>query len=275
MITADFHVHSDFSSDSDTPMEEQIQKAIELGLERICFTDHMDYDFPKQYPLPFVFDMDLYIKELDRLQKKYTGQIAVLTGVELGLQPHIADTCHALTMDYRDKLDFVIGSTHIVDHLDPYYEHYWEDKSLEEGISRYFEVTHSCIRQDMDFDVYGHLDYIIRYIPETRRPKEDINCMKQFGDYIDAILKALIARGKGIECNTAGLKYGLSFPHPHGDILKRYRELGGEILTIGSDGHAPCHLAYGFRETGEFLKKNGFAYYTVFRGRKPEFIPVN
>lgn len=275
MITADFHVHSDFSSDSDTPMEEQIQRAIELGLERICFTDHMDYDFPKQYPLPFVFDMDLYIKELDRLQKKYTGQIAVLTGVELGLQPHIADTCHALTMDYRDKLDFVIGSTHIVDHLDPYYEHYWEDKSLEEGISRYFEVTHSCIRQDMDFDVYGHLDYIIRYIPETRRPKEDINCMKQFGDYIDAILKALIARGKGIECNTAGLKYGLSFPHPHGDILKRYRELGGEILTIGSDGHAPCHLAYGFPKIGEFLKKNGFAYYTVFRGRKPEFIPVH
>jgi histidinol-phosphatase (PHP family) len=84
----------------------------------------------------------------------------------------------------------------------------------------------------------------------------------------------LIEHGKGLECNTGGLRYGLSQPNPSRRILKRYRELGGEIITIGSDAHTPDYLGYGFQECRRFLLRCGFRYYTVFHGRKPEFIPL-
>ena len=80
-----------------------------------------------------------------------------------------------------------------------------------------------------------------------------------------------IEHGKGIELNTAGLKYGLPYAHPHRDVLKRYRELGGEILTIGSDAHKPEHVAYDFQKVPELLESCGFRYYTEFIGRKPVF----
>ena len=85
------------------------------------------------------------------------------------------------------------------------------------------------------------------------------------------ILKYLIEHGKGIELNTSGLKYGLPFAHPHSDILKRYRELGGEIITVGADGHKPEHIAYDFDKVSGILKDCGFKYYTEFSERKPHF----
>lgn len=90
-------------------------------------------------------------------------------------------------------------------------------------------------------------------------------------DLIDEILKILIQRGKGLEVNSAGLKYGLPYPHPHPDVLKRYKELGGEIITIGADAHKPEHVAYDFAQTAEILKSCGFKFYTEFCERKPVF----
>ena len=85
------------------------------------------------------------------------------------------------------------------------------------------------------------------------------------------ILKYLIEHGKGIELNTAGLKYGLPYAHPHTDVLKRYRELGGEIITVGADAHKPEHVAYDFHKVPEILKSCGFRYYTEFVQRKTLF----
>ena len=92
-----------------------------------------------------------------------------------------------------------------------------------------------------------------------------------YADYIDEILRYLIEHGKGLEVNTAGFKYGLGFAHPHPDILKRYKELGGEIITIGADGHKPEHIAYDFYKISAILKGCGFKNYTEFRKRKPIF----
>ena len=94
---------------------------------------------------------------------------------------------------------------------------------------------------------------------------------KKYADIIDEILRTLIEKGKGLELNTAGLKYGLPFAHPHADVLKRYRELGGEIITIGADGHRPEHIAYDFSKVRDILEDCGFKYYTEFKGRKPYF----
>ena len=91
---------------------------------------------------------------------------------------------------------------------------------------------------------------------------------------IDEIFHLLLAKGKGIEVNTAGIKYGLGHTNPQEKVLKRYRELGGEIITVGSDAHETKHLAYAFEGIPELLRKCGFRYYTEFRKRKPEMIPL-
>ena len=92
---------------------------------------------------------------------------------------------------------------------------------------------------------------------------------------IDEILKQLIRSGRGIELNTAGFKYGMGHPHPHERILKRYRELGGELLSIGSDGHQPEALAYDFARVPELLRECGFRCYTLFQNRQPIQQPLS
>lgn len=113
----------------------------------------------------------------------------------------------------------------------------------------------------------GHLDYVVRY----GKNQAESYAWYQYADCIDEILKHLIYNGKGLELNTAGLKYGLGFAHPYPEILRRYKELGGEIITIGSDAHRPEHIAYDFAKAKEILKRFGFKYYSQFTGRKVMF----
>ena len=94
---------------------------------------------------------------------------------------------------------------------------------------------------------------------------------RKYADEIDEILKHLISYGKGLEMNMAGMKYGLGFPNPHPDVIRRYRELGGEIVTIGADAHRPEHVAFDYEQAGEILTGCGFSYYAEFKGRKPVF----
>ncbi len=154
--------------------------------------------------------------------------------------------------------------------MDPYYPVYWEGKKEEEGIFRYFESILENLNFCSDFDVYGHLDYIIRYLPSGKKSYS----YEIYQEIIEQCLKRLISMGKGIEVNTAGLKYGLGAPNPRPEILQKYRELGGEIITIGSDGHKPEHLAFAFDQIQELLEQCGFRYLTLFRKRKPEFIHI-
>ena len=278
-ILSDYHVHTAFSTDSDAPMEKMVEKAISLNHKSICFTDHIDYGFPKELG-SFLFDIPSYLEEIARLKKIYGRQIFIYQGVEMGIKPDVCENCKSLTDNF--PFDFVIGSTHLVENKDPYYPDFWEGISEEKGMQKYYEATLENIRCDLDFDVYGHIDYIIRYTPsvmalrreEKMIPPQLYDAMKTFGDIIDTILKELIARGKGLECNTAGFHYGLSHPNPHESILKRYLELGGEILTIGSDAHDPTRLGYAFEKIPALLKQVGFRYYTTFQSRKPIFHPL-
>lgn len=280
MIRSDNHVHTSFSTDSDTPMEAMVQRGIELGLDSVCFTDHIDYDFPDTgNGVEFLFEMEPYFEMLSFLQGKYP-QFEIRRGVELGLKPDLAQRCNTLIQTH--PFDFVIGSTHLVDDTDPYYPSFWEQLSEKDGIRRYYEITMENIRTDTKFDVYGHIDYIIRYTPTQQKNKAQgiidetymDRCFRDSSDMIDEILRLLLAKGKGIEVNTAGIKYGLGHTNPQEKVLKRYRELGGEIITVGSDAHETKHLAYAFEGIPELLRKCGFRYYTEFRKRKPEMIPL-
>lgn len=274
MLTADFHCHTSFSSDSDTAPELMVERAIELGLHYLCITDHMDHLFPPQYNTPFTFDAAAYQEKLSLLKERYRGQITLLTGVELGLrnEPEIFPQCQSfyqsLVHDY--PWDFVIGSTHILAQMDPYFPEYWQNHSAAGGMLAYFESILFNVKNYNMFQVYGHLDYLVRYLPVDVKDY----CYADYADLIDEILKLLISQGRGIEINTSGYKYGLPYAHPRPELLRRYRELGGEILTIGSDAHKPEHLAYDYKKASELLSSLGFRYYTIFQNQSPKFLPL-
>ncbi|MBQ8195043.1 MAG: histidinol-phosphatase HisJ family protein [Oscillospiraceae bacterium] len=263
MIKADQHVHSSFSSDSDELLENAVNAAIAASLDALCVTEHMDMDYPTG---EFMLDADSYRAELFRLKELYSDRIELLFGVELGLMDYLAPRLYEFASS--QPFDFIIGSSHLVDGVDPYYPEYFNAHGDHNGILRYFECILANITTFADFDVYGHLDYVVRYShAKSYSPAEH-------AELLDEILKKLISMDKGIELNTAGLKYGLGWAHPHPELLRRYRELGGEIITVGSDGHKGEHIAYDFDKASDILQAAGFEYYTVFRQRKPEFIKI-
>lgn len=263
----DFHIHTEFSFDSETPVRAQIEKAIELSMNTICFTDHHDYDSPESLG-SMTLDTGQYLLELGRLRDEFTGRISIRTGVELGLQSHLTDYLEAYSKKW--DFDFIIGSCHLIDGYDPYFPEFFQIHEEEEGYRRYFECLLENIKLHSCFDVLGHIDYVVRYGPNKNRYYSYL----KYRDLIDEILKTAIQKNIGIEINTGGFKYGLGHANPHEDIIKRYLELGGEILTLGSDGHRPEHLGYDFHKLPDLLSHLGVKYYTVFKNRKPEFIPI-
>lgn len=275
MILSDNHIHTLYSADSDASLMAHLQRAHKLGLTSVCFTDHMDYGFVlSENGREFVFDVKDYFITLKELQKKYTD-VAIRIGVELGLKEDVFTENLALTKN--NAFDFVIGSTHLIDNFDPYYDDYWEHFGEIGGITHYYETTYQNICQGFDFDVYGHIDYVIRYAPTLKKAKKEGTTKESFiqqimqnnDEILDAILHKLIENGQGIEVNTGGFLAGLGHPNPHETILARYHELGGQILSVGSDAHDPKNLGYCFEQLPDLLKKCGFTYYTEFANRKP------
>ncbi len=266
MIYTDCHLHSSFSSDSKAPLESMVCRGIELGLHTMCITEHIDYDYPENSEgLDFLLDFDAYKNELFRLKELYAPNIELLFGIEMGLMPYLGPRYKEIARAY--PFDFIIGSSHLVEGIDPYEPEYYERYGSKQGLFKYFESIYNNITApDMvDFDVYGHLDYAVRYAPEK-------NAFFKFSDYseiIDEILKLLIRKDKGIEVNASGYKAGLGVPNPHPDILRRYKELGGEILTIGSDAHMPEHMAYDYETLYQLLQSLNIKSYTLFKNRKP------
>lgn len=263
----DSHMHTSFSGDSDASMHSMVEAAIACGLDGICITDHLDYDYPDE-PDMFTLDLPAYCGQIHKLQSEYAGRLAVRRGIELGLQPHLAKRQNKLLTEY--SFDFIIGSSHVVHGNDPYYPAFYEGRTEAEAYREYFSSIIENAQAFDDFDVYGHIDYVVRYGPNKNKEYT----YARYADIIDEALQYLIEHGKGIEINTAGFKYGLGHPHPTEDIIRRYRELGGEIITIGSDAHAPEHVAYDFAKVPAILQEAGFRYYTVFKERKPQFLPL-
>lgn len=260
----DYHVHTEFSGDSKALVRDQIEAAIGLGMKEICITDHHDYGTAAMTPIDFTLDIPAYLPAIRAAAEEYKDRIRVFTGIELGLMMREKEYLMSLSDDL--EVDYIIGSSHFVDGYDVYDREYYEGRPEAESYRRYFESTLTRVRAMDCFDSLGHLDYIVRYGPERNKNYRPAAYM----DIIDEILRILIDRGQALECNTAGFKYGLGHPHPQEEILTRYRELGGELVTIGSDAHAPEQVGGFFPQTEELLKGCGFRYYTVFHERKPQ-----
>ena len=274
-IRSDCHMHTVFSTDSQASVRSMLDAAVERGMDAVCITDHMDLDFPPQEgeviapgETPFLFDADAYFRTLVPLKEAYGGRLDVRIGIEIGLQPHLGGRYRKLVRDY--PFDYVIGSVHLIRGLDPYYGKFFEGRPDAEAYREAFRETLRCLDSVSDFDALGHLDYVVRY---GKHQAKDYS-YRMFADEIDAILKKLIDMEKALEMNTAGLKYGLGFPNPHPDVLRRYRELGGEIVTVGADAHRPEHVGYDFSLAADILKSCGFRYYTEYVGRRPVSVKI-
>lgn len=268
MIISDCHIHTNHSSDSKATMESMILSAIHKGLKTICFTEHFDLDFPVDNAKTpdFLVDIPEYQKELMDLKDKYSRRIEILFGLELGLMPYLAPRYEEIVREFT--FDFIIGSSHLVDGKDPYQVTYFQDISEEEAYYNYFESIVKNINSFKNFSSYGHIDYIVRYGPD----KNADYSYSKYANILDKILKSLIENGKSLEINTSGYRYGLKQPHPHFDIIKRYRQLKGELITIGSDAHKPGDIGYNFKEIDNFLTMLGYKYYTIYRNNSPIMI---
>lgn len=266
-MLSDYHLHCYYSGDSDETPENIVKTAVSKGMKHLCFTDHLDLDYPYD-DCCFDLDIEKYYEEISYLKETFKNKIDIRIGMETGLEPQLSKR---LDEKIRMKdFDFIIGSSHLVNRMDPYYPSYFEGRTNKEAYMEYFESILACLETCTNFDVYGHIDYIVRYTPY----KDDTFQYRDFSDIIDSILSKLIDLGKGIELNTGGYNAGLSYPNPCPDIIKRYRELGGEIITAGSDAHKAIRIGDSFDKAQNILSECGFKYYCVFKNRKPEFIKL-
>lgn len=274
----DYHVHTYYSDDSDYFMEDVIKDAIDMEMDEICFTDHVDYgikvdqedltedeknELSKGHEFaPLNVHYPHYFDEIKKLKKDYP-HIHIKQGMEFGIQTHTIPMFQKLFNRYH--FDFIILSCHQVEDKEFWTQDFQRGKTQKEYNERYYQEILNVIQKYKDYSVLGHLDLITRYDKEGIYPFENIK------DILTKILKIVIEDGKGIEVNTSSHRYGLKDLTPSRDILKLYQELGGKIITIGSDSHQKEHLGAYIEETKKELIDLGFQYYCTFENMKPIF----
>lgn len=265
----DNHMHCNFSGDSTAEPIDMINSAKEKGLRGITFTDHLDIDYPEQFGF---FDLDLknYYPTMHALAlQESTSSFTILNGLEVGIQPHVINKCNEAVSEY--PYDFIIGSTHLVDKWDPYFDSFWERDNEVNLLNRYYESILENITAFTNFDTVGHLDYAFRYV---KNPDIKLNTHMPYAEIIDAILEQIIKLDKSLEINTAAFRKGMDAPNPAPSIIKRYHELGGKMITIGADAHTPKDVGADFEKLPELLNSCGFKEFLVYKNRKPEAYPI-
>lgn len=261
----DYHLHSDFSIDGHLMLSELCERMIALGVPEICVTDHVDL-LPHD-PDSGYFRPGEYFAALACCRERFAGRLIVKAGMEIG-EPHRSpDEVTRLTTAY--PLDFVIGSLHWVGSRQSMEARYFEGWSGRDAFAAYFAELLPMV-QHGDFDVVGHLDVPKRYGFELCGPFDP----NPHAEAIRAALRVVIEHGKGIEINTGSARRGQGEPSPGLTILRWYKELGGEILTIGSDGHRSEHLGYRLDLAVDLARAAGFTHLTSFNRREPSFVAL-
>ncbi|WP_339251179.1 histidinol-phosphatase HisJ family protein [Sporosarcina sp. FSL W8-0480] len=260
----DYHMHSSFSKDCKVEMEDMVKGSIAKGLSEICFTEHIDYDYPDEL-IEFDFDKQQYTERIEELRQIYGGQIIIRKGVEIGVQPHLLQRYD--DMLNGESFDFIICSMHTVERKGLHYGEIFKGKSAGEAFLSYYNELLYCVKNFDNYSILGHLDLIKRSTPEI--------VQNNFHELLSEIFNHIIPAGKGIELNTSGVRYGLPNGLPSDDILKLYKQHGGEIITLGSDAHKPKDIAFQFKESLELLKSIGFSYITTFNNKEPIFHSID
>lgn len=258
----DYHVHSDISADCKVNMAGMALAARREGITELCFTEHIDLGLTEGPE--FNVDFTRYRAEIAAVREQFPD-IAIRMGIEAGLDLRTKDQMPPLLCG----LDYVIGSQHVVYGQDPYYQEVWQGHTQREIYDEYLAELLRCAAACDFYDVLGHLGYISKFCPYEDKLMRYVD----FTDAVDAVLRLIVEKGKGLEVNTNGL-YMTPDTMPETAIIRRYRELGGEIVTVGSDAHYEAVVGHAVPETLALLKEIGFKYVCAFDARAPRFISI-
>lgn len=270
----DFHIHSTCSDDAKDTMTDMALASAKAGIEVVCFTDHFDLDdYRTGEPIPDPLSVwPMVLQQYAEAKAACEGIVDLRLGMELGEANHnpaLAARCAA-----QPQLDFVLGSTHNLRNTTDFY--YLQYQSLEHCyalLDTYMTELLELAQLDC-FDCMSHIGYTRRYM--LAAGYDAVITLDRHGDHLDQIYRTLIQNGRGIEINCSGFRHpGIATSIPDLLLLKRYRELGGEIITIGTDAHRVSDAGLFVREGYELLAEAGFRYVCLYRNRTPEFIKLD
>lgn len=267
----DNHFHTNHSPDAPetSSMEAMICRGIELGFKRLTITDHCEINrFDSQYD--FRATTLASVREARLLAEKYKGKIEVLAGVELGQSPQNFQLAHEIAE--MENYDFIIGSIHNARCPKDFSELDFSDRSIDIGhmLDVYFKELYEMTKWN-ETDTMAHITYPHRYITGKYHIPID---MSKYWDILDETYKNLIYNGKALEINTSGLRQGIHQTLPSKEYLMRFKELGGELITIGSDAHMPEDLGKNIEDGYALLAECGFRYVCYFKDRKPHMVSI-
>lgn len=282
----DNHNHSQFSFDGKkTTIEKSSRSAFGKGLAGICFTDHCDFYVPPMKAryenlVPEVFDVVAQQAEIDRVNAEFAHEgirtadgtcFKILKGIEIGVQKNCRGQIRRHLASFR--FDQVIASVHYLDDTDPFYGGYYEDKEWKYAYGHYLETLYEeMLWLGKDFDIMGHYDYVARYAPY---PQASI-FYRDFSDIFDAMFKYLAQEGKALEINTKTYKdYHGRTPEMDIAVLRRFRELGGEAVSLGSDSHDAQRTGDNFLHFADVVRSAGFRYLAHFESRQLRMTPLS
>lgn len=256
MFLMDYHLHSNYSADCSVPLRVQLEAARAAGVAELCFTDHVDFEDTTMPPA----DLAARDAEIEALRADFPD-ITIRRGAEVGLMN--AETA-AQAQDFckARKLDFIIASVHLVNGVNVYYPSYFTGLAQEEAYARYLEYAARILPTNPYVSVLGHYDFCAKYAPYQNRAL----LRSHAADALDAIFTYLAQAGKGMEINTSAWRDGPAWGL---DVLSRYRELGGEFVTIGSDAHQPGRVGRRLAEALDLARAAGIPYVATFEGMKP------
>jgi histidinol-phosphatase (PHP family) len=263
----DYHTHSRFSCDSESTVEALCLAALERGMSEIAITDHADFE-PLD-PCSGYFKPEPYWEAIKDCREKFAGSLVIRAGVECGETHRYRRQIDRLLSAH--KYDFVLGSLHWADDRPAWDRSFFDGLDLQQGLQVYFEELERLAAQG-DYDVLGHFDFVRRAAFQRYGSTElDLVPHEQL---LRRILRTVAERRKGLEVNTAAVRLGAGDPGPPTEVLRWFREEGGEIVTLGSDAHSPKDVGADFEQALAMVRQAGFEYLSTFELRSPRRVAI-
>lgn len=275
-MRVDTHIHTkDFSGDAIMDFDILVNDAKSNPSEFYCVTEHYDYAYP-DIKNQLIFNPDDYYNFYNGKKKEfestYQSNFPIFYGVEYGYMEDQFNYFNDFALKYN--FDCIICSAHYIDGCDPFFNREYYNKGKKHVYEAYFKTMIHALEFCDGFDIIGHFDYLSRYAPY----KDKKIYYYDFSDYFDKIFSLCISKGKALELNTRTSavfrKENISDYFIDNNILKRYKELGGDLITYGSDAHIQDNVFTLYEKTLVDLKSSGFKYITYYKNRRPILIPI-
>lgn len=262
----DSHTHSDTSWDAEHSITFLCETAVKKGILGFAITDHCEINEYQSRDIGARIQQGHF--EMLKARAAFGKSLMLCYGIELGQM-----TCDLdLTRQVLNKkpYDFVLGSLHCIRGSEDFYYMDFQDADPYALLEEYYGELYEIAKLNL-FDSLAHITYPIRYMNGKHHLGVDLSRMD---DRIDQILRTLAQNGKALEINTSGLRGPLGEASPPLKYVKRFRELGGEFVTLGSDAHSAEELGEGIPEAMEMASQAGFSYFTFYKKRQPRLLQI-